>query len=136
MYSGTTFLYYLGYYDENNAVLLDSSNKVVTVVSVPDGMAGRYVSASGNTVTLDGNSKGAKYIDPSAEMTFAGDNEIYAYTYKEENGVYYVYEVHKLPNEKQYEKLYRISLVEEEGAEKYETEDGKVIYLIAASEAE
>lgn len=136
LYSGTTFLYYLGYYDENNAVLLDSNNKVVTVVSVPDGMAGRYVSASGNTVTLDGNSKGAKYIDPSAEMTFVGDNEIYAYTYKEENGVYYVYEVHKLPNEKQYEKLYRISLVEEEGAEKYETEDGKVIYLIAVSEAE
>lgn len=136
LYLGTNVLYYFGYQDENNAVLLDSSNNVVAVVSVPDGMAGRYVSASGNTITLDGNSKGAKYIDPSAEMTFADDEEIYAYTYKEENGVYYVYEVHKLTVGKQYEKLYRISLVAEAGAEKYETEDGKVIYLIAVSEAE
>ncbi len=136
LYIGTTFLYYLGYYDENNAVLLDSSDSVVAIVSIPDGMEGRYVSASGKTLTLDGCSKGAEYIDPSAEMTFAGDDEIYDYTYKEENGVYYVCEVHKMTDGKQYEKLYRISLVEEADAEKYETEDGKVIYLIAVSEAE
>lgn len=136
LYIGSTFLYYLGYHDENNAVLLDSSNNVVAVVSIPDGMAGRYVSASGNTITLDGCSKGAKYIDPSAEMTFGGEEDVYSYTYKEEDGVYYVYEVIKLTIGKDYEKLYRISFEATEGAEKYETEDGKVIYLVPVTEEE
>lgn len=140
IYYGTEFLYYLGYLDENNAVIMDEMFQVITVVSVTDGLAGEYKAADGTTLTLDGNSLGAEYIYPTAIITvteeFEGETEEveYTYVYMQEEGVFYIYELDRSGEEDVLVKVYAMYLEETEGAVAYTSEEEITVYLVEVTD--
>lgn len=141
MYYGTEFLYYIGFYGENTAVLLDASFNVITVISVDDGMGGTYTAADGSTLTLDGRSGASEYVYASAILTLADDEEdptVLDLVYeKEEDGTYTLYEVDRSGDEDALVARYRLSESETEGAVAYtaETEDGtRTLWLTELTE--
>jgi len=135
LYYGTEFLYYVKYHDENNALLTDGMGRVSGVITVPDGLEGVYRAENGDQITLDGTSNGGTVIiggteipvDAEVEMTVDGETQVYVYTLID--GEYYVCEKADDGEGTVYEKIYKISLSAEENSVKYETEDGKIIYL-------
>ncbi|HBJ18972.1 MAG TPA: hypothetical protein DDY70_04450, partial [Clostridiales bacterium] len=132
MYYGTEFLYYVGFLDENTAVLMDDSFAVVTVIAVDDGLGGTYTAADGSTLTLDGRSGASDYTYAQATLTLADDEEdptildlVYA---PDDNGGFTLYEVDRSGEEDTLIARYRLSETETEGATAYTmtTEDGTV----------
>ncbi|MGN1041964.1 MAG: InlB B-repeat-containing protein [Christensenellales bacterium] len=135
LYYGDSFLFYFGYQDENNAVLLDVYGDVAGIVTIPDGMEGRYVSAYGDELILDGRSNGSAYVYATAEMIFYGEEDVCDYVYKEENGEFYICEIVKTQDGDDLKKLFKIAFSDGEGAVRYQTEDGtKTIYVIPVEE--
>lgn len=141
MYYGTEFLYYVGFLDENTAVLMDDSFNVVTVVAKDDGLGGTYTAADGSTLTLDGRSNASEYAYASATLTLADDEEdptVLDLVYeKNADGSYTLSEVDRSGDTDVLIARYRLTLTEEEGAVayEYESEDGTVtLWLTVLSE--
>lgn len=141
IYIDGTFLYYIGYLDENNAVVLDGSNQTVTVLTVSDQYAGTYTAADGSTLVLDGRSKGSEYVYAYATLTTVEDVDgvreetEYMYAYKVENGEINVYDIDKSGEETVLVLKYKISFTEVAGAKAFANSDGSVtIYLVEAGE--
>lgn len=141
LYVDGTFLYYVGYLDDNNAVILDGNKQTVTVITIADEYAGTYTAADGSTIELDGRSKGSEYVYAYATLTLVedvdGEHETteYMYTYKVVDGEIYVYDIDKSGEEDALVLKYKISFTEVEGAKAFVSEDGSVtIYLVEAGE--
>ena len=141
LYIDGTFLYYVGYLDDNNAVILDGNKQTVTVITIADEYAGTYTAADGSTIELDGRSKGSEYVYAYATLTLVedvdGEHETteYMYTYKVVDGEIYVYDIDKSGEEDALVLKYKISFTEVEGAKAFVSEDGSVtIYLVEAGE--
>lgn len=141
LYIDGTFLYYVGYLDDNNAVILDGNKQTVTVITIADEYAGTYTAADGSTIELDGRSKGSEYVYAYATLTLVedvdGEHETteYMYAYKVADGEIYVYDIDKSGEEDALVLKYKISFTEVEGAKAFVSEDGSVtIYLVEAGE--
>lgn len=141
LYVDGTFLYYVGYLDDNNAVILDGNKQTVTVITIADEYAGTYTAADGSTIELDGRSKGSEYVYAYATLTLVedvdGEHETteYMYAYKVADGEIYVYDIDKSGEEDALVLKYKISFTEVEGAKAFVSEDGSVtIYLVEAGE--
>lgn len=141
LYIDGTFLYYVGYLDDNNAVILDGNKQTVTVITIADEYAGTYTAADGSTIELDGRSKGSAGVSAYATLTLVedvdGEHETteYMYTYKVVDGEIYVYDIDKSGEEDALVLKYKISFTEVEGAKAFVSEDGSVtIYLVEAGE--
>lgn len=141
LYIDGSFLYYVGYLDDNNAVILDGNKQTVTVITIADEYAGTYTAADGSTIELDGRSKGSEYVYAYATLTLVedvdGEHETteYMYTYKVVDGEIYVYDIDKSGEEDALVLKYKISFTEVEGAKAFVSEDGSVtIYLVEAGE--
>lgn len=141
LYVDGTFLYYVGYLDDNNAVILDGNKQTVTVITIADEYAGTYTAADGSTIELDGRSKGSEYMYAYATLTLVedvdGEHETteYMYAYKVVDGEICVYDIDKSGEEDALVLKYKISFTEVEGAKAFVSEDGSVtIYLVEAGE--
>lgn len=141
LYIDGTFLYYVGYLDDNNAVILDGNKQTVTVITIADEYAGTYTAADGSTIELDGRSKGSEYVYAYATLTLVedvdGEHETteYMYAYKVADGEICVYDIDKSGEEDALVLKYKISFTEVEGAKAFVSEDGSVtIYLVEAGE--
>lgn len=141
LYVDGTFLYYVGYLDDNNAVILDGNKQTVTVITIADEYAGTYTAADGSTIELDGRSKGSEYVYAYATLTLVEDVDgeyettEYMYAYKVADGEIYVYDIDKSGEEDALVLKYKISFTEVEGAKAFVSEDGSVtIYLVEAGE--
>lgn len=141
LYVDGTFLYYVGYLDDNNAVILDGNKQTVTVITIADEYAGTYTAADGSTIELDGRSKGSEYVYAYATLTLVedvdGEHETteYMYAYKVVDGEICVYDIDKSGEEDALVLKYKISFTEVEGAKAFVSEDGSVtIYLVEAGE--
>lgn len=141
LYIDGTFLYYVGYLDDNNAVILDGNKQTVTVITIADEYAGTYTAADGSTIELDGRSKGSEYVYAYATLTLVedvdGEHETteYMYAYKVVDGEICVYDIDKSGEEDALVLKYKISFTEVEGAKAFVSEDGSVtIYLVEAGE--
>ena len=139
IYIDGTFLYYVGYLDENNAVLDDGSNK--SVVTVSDQYAGTYTAADGSTLVFDGRSNGSEYVYAYATLTMLEDIDgvveetEYTYVYKVENGEIRIYDIDRSSEETVLVLEYRISFTEVAGAKAFVSSDGSTtIYLVEAGE--
>lgn len=139
LYIDGTFLYYVGYLDENNAVLDDGSNK--SVVTVSDQYAGTYTAADGSTLVFDGRSNGSEYVYAYATLTMLEDIDgvveetEYTYVYKVENGEIRIYDIDRSGEETVLVLEYRISFTEVAGAKAFVSSDGSTtIYLVEAGE--
>ncbi|HCH92567.1 MAG TPA: hypothetical protein DE061_02635 [Clostridiales bacterium] len=143
IYTDGLFLYYIGYLDENNVVVLDSSKQTVSVLTIADEYAGTYTAADGSTIVFDGRSKGSDYVYAYATLTIFenvdGDIEEteYRYVYKVENGEICIYDIDRSGESGEDEVLiikYKISFTEVAGAKAFTNSDGTTIYLVEAGE--
>lgn len=139
LYLDGTFLYYVGYLDENNAVLDDGSTQAVITVS--DRYAGTYTATDGSTLVLDGRSNGSDYVYAYATLTMLEDIDgvveetDYMYVYKVENGEINVYDIDRSGEETALVLKYRISFTEIAGAKAFTDSDGSTtIYLVEVGE--
>ncbi len=131
-----TFLYYVAYLDDQNAVVVDSSSQSVAVLTIADGYAGKYVADDGSILELDGRSNSVKYGKAYATLTIVedGDEYVYTYAYKVENGEICVYEIDRSETDEKLVLIYKISFDKVDGAKAFEDESGKTIYLVEAGE--
>ena len=136
IYYEGSFLYYVGYYTENTAVLLDGNFTVVSMLAVDDGFAGTYTAADGSVLTLDGRSAASDYIFAMATLTRTEDGSTVEETmvYLVEDGVYYLCELDRSGDEDLPVKRYRLSETAEDGAAAFTSEDGRTVYLTAVTE--
>lgn len=139
LYIDDTFLYYIGYLDSDNAVVLDGNKKTVSVLTTCDEYVGTYTAKDGSTLVLDGRSKASKYVYAYATLTVVedvdGEKETteYMYAYKVDNGELCVYDIDKSGEETVLVLKYKISYTAVEGAKAFVSADGSVtIYLVEA----
>ena len=131
-------LYYVSYVNENTLALLDSSNQVKGVLTVPDGLQGKYEAADGSTLELDGRSKSG-YVNAVMTLTviedYDGEKESveYTYVYKDENGELFVYELDRSGEEDVLIKKYKISETKTDGAKEFKNDD-RTLYLSEITE--
>ena len=131
-------LYYVSYVNENTLALLDSSNQVKGVLTVPDGLQGKYEAADGSTLELDGRSKSG-YVNAVMTLTvieeYDGKKESveYTYVYKDENGELFVYELDRSGEEDVLIKKYKISETKTDGAKEFKNDD-RTLYLSEVTE--
>lgn len=136
LYYQGELLYYVQYVDENCAGLIDTENNTY-IACVPDGLQGTYRSQDGKELTLDGRSKGSKYIYANAtlivEEDIDGEKEIvtHYYTYYVEDEVMYISELDRSGEEDVLVKRYALYLTAQEGAIAFVGEDGETtLYLV------
>ncbi len=132
MYAEGTLLYYVGWYGEDTAVLLDGSFQVVSVICHSDGLRGTYTAADGSVLELDGRSAAAAYMYPAADLTHEADGEMTreALTYRCEDGVYIISEIDRSGEQDVLVDRWRITTEPCEGAVAFTAEDGRVLYLV------
>ena len=125
-------LLYIGVYqDEHNMALYDASYSLVTVVCENDGYKGEYVSASGDSITLDGRGLIVGYY-PAATVKENGETT-YLYYSIEEDGNITVFALDRSEDTDVKITKYKVYNESVNGAVEYERTDGKAIYVVKAA---